>query len=1362
MPADLIEDLYPLTAMQLSMLLHTLGLADSSVGVEQLRWILRGRLDVQAFQGAWQCVTDRHPVLRTAFNWEDFDDAMQVVYRQVALPCDVTDWRTLPPGQQREQLDAQSRAAKQRGFALSEAPLLRLALYRLADDEYACIWTFHHVLIDRWSLELLLGEVFALYAAARKGEHLQLKRPRPFGDYIAWLQQQSVGDAEAYWRRTLRGFTAPTVVCLPGAALMPIVGDDEYGREDVVLPAAATAGLRDLARRGQISMNTLLQGAWALLLAHYSDRADVVFGITVSGRPAELPGVDSMIGMFINNVPVRAMIRPEGELLPWLQELHRQQLEARQYDYSAPAQIQAWSEVPPRLPLFTTLLVVQNVSLGGAPAAPVEDLLITDTEGEIRTAYPLTLVVELGTETLLDVVYDRRHFAAASVARLAADLRGLLGGMIGSPEQRLETLLGGIVDARGEVVEERQWALGPTPEALHMLESTLELHPAVREAAVRIVEEQPGERRLIAYLVEDRERIAPDGTTKQTGDLSIDTDYGTASYHDDDSRTGVLAWINSYTGLPMEDEEVREQVEQTVERVLALRPRRVLDVGCGSTDVLRRIAPTCASYWATGFTTDMHSRIEQALCLEKLSHVRCLERQVGDFTGIEPQSFDVVFFSMGVHSFSSIDEVMRSLQGAVKLTAPGGAIFLSGIRSLPLLEAFHASVLRERVSPSTSTEELRARVALRVAAEEDLVIDPAFFNAMKDVLPQITHVLIQPRRGRHHNEMTRFWYDVTLYTGLSSTPLDNPYQEFFRLLFGYWQHSEFSLPSLRRRMTEEQPPMLGIARVPDARLQRDLAALELLRHPEGPKTVADLRLGMRHLEKGGVDPEDIWALASDFPYAVDIGWSERELPGHFAVLLRRRDCIQARGDVAAFPDLPLPRRRWGAYANRPARSLPSLAREEDLRRFVRRRMPEELTPSKMIWVEALPSASNNTPVSTPGFLANGAYGTPVPPRDALEDKLVAIWRQVLGVEAIGVTDDFFDLGGHSVLAMIMLGQIQREIGRKVSIAALFKGRTIAQLADVMRSEYPAETSAHLVEIHPNGSKPPLFIIDLWGHAADGTLLYCRHFPAHLGEDQPVYGLQWDSLDDPNTKLSVEEVSASFARDIRSVAPNGPYFITGLSLAGVIAFETARQIQLADASQQVYVSMLDTPCPPYGPEIVAHEKASESEQEVAEAQYKARYTRKWVTLFDKVKRHIRSLAPLSTREKVAYAYALIRRLRTRVAKTSTVADGSSEPVELGADDAFMNRWVLVDVRNYTPGVLNGKVTIFLARAWAIRDQSDARLRWEEHTTQGLETREVSGDHVSMVVEPHVHELAAEIKAWLAARQEDAATVEVLSA
>ncbi|HEV2860066.1 MAG TPA: condensation domain-containing protein [Pyrinomonadaceae bacterium] len=454
MSAKNIEAIYPLSPLQQGMLFHSLYAPDSGVYFGQFHCTLQGEVNVNAIRWAWQRVVDRHPILRTAFVWEGLPEPLQVVGSRVRLGFEEQDWRGLPPTEQQARLDALLQEDRARPFDLTRAPLMRLMLIRLAEDAYHFVWSRPLLLLDGWSVSLLFNEIAAFYVAFCEGRQLSLDRPRAYGDYIAWLQRQDLSRAEAFWRETLKGFAAPTPLGaeLPGGLAPEDDGEEPFAEEPALLGRATTEALQALARAHRLTLNVVVQGAWALLLSRYAGSDDVLFGATVSGRPAELEGVDSMIGLFINSVPVRVGVAPEAPLMPWLRELQERQARLLQYEYSPLVQVQKWSEVPPGVPLFESVVIFENFPVEARPEG--QDHGITTRRPTLfeRTNYPLTLVVEPGPELRLQLLYDRRRFDRAAAARVLGHLRALLEDFVARPDKNLSAFSIATAEEREELL----------------------------------------------------------------------------------------------------------------------------------------------------------------------------------------------------------------------------------------------------------------------------------------------------------------------------------------------------------------------------------------------------------------------------------------------------------------------------------------------------------------------------------------------------------------------------------------------------------------------------------------------------------------------------------------------------------------------------------------------------------------------------------------------------------------------------------------------------------------------------------------------------------------------------------------------
>jgi amino acid adenylation domain-containing protein/non-ribosomal peptide synthase protein (TIGR01720 family) len=466
------------------------------------------------------------------------------------------------------------------------------------------------------------------------------------------------------------------------------------------------------------------------------------------------------------------------------------------------------------------------------------------------------------------------------------------------------------------------------------IEAILQQHPAVREAVVVVHEDgaqslaqpAPGQeedhshKRLVAYVTrkQHQDRSAEAAPSEAWLDEQVaqwqqvfDTIYQQPSDQKDPTFNSI-GWNSSYTGQAIPEEEMREWVDHTVERILATRPQRVLEIGCGTGLLLLRIAPTCTDYWGTDFSPEVLEALRTQVINQQLAQGALLHRHADDFTSplAEQQgTFDMVILNSVAQYFPNVEYLLRVLQGAVQMVAPGGCLFVGDVRNLPLLETFHTSVQMRQAPLSLLKEQLRQRVQKRIAQENELVLDPAFFFALQQTLPQISHVEVQLKRGHHHNELTRFRYDVRLFVNGEVSPVVEPQAV-------DWQKERLTLPTLRGVLENQQPERLLVKNIPNARLLTDVKAAALLASETLEGTVGQLwqEVGASTHEQG-IDPEDLWKLGDELSYTVTITYSEDGALDAYDLRLVR----QVQAPVAESSTLSAPTNEKAAEQRRPNR-----------------------------------------------------------------------------------------------------------------------------------------------------------------------------------------------------------------------------------------------------------------------------------------------------------------------------------------------------------------------------------------------------------------------------------------------------------
>ncbi|MEO1376872.1 MAG: condensation domain-containing protein [Cyanobacteria bacterium J06635_10] len=426
-----IENIYPLSPMQQGILFHSLLAPDAGAYVPQVCITVDGLTDVIAFQKSWEEVFRRHSILRTAFRWEKRDRPFQVVYKVLDLPWEQRDWREFSISEQQQRLEDFLEEDRKQGFDLKIAPLFRINLIQLTETRYQLVWTQHHLIIDGWSAGLVIKEVFQLYQVFQNGADLPSYNSRPYADYIAWLGQQDLSAAKTFWETKLQGFTTPNILQVKQSSSNSI--KPNWTQQEISLSTTTTNNLKTLAKNHQFTLNTLIQGAFAILLSRYCNQDDIVFGATSSGRPATLTGSESMVGLFINTLPVRVQVDPQASLINWLQQLQTQQVEALQYEYSPLLEIQSWSEIPRGSTLFEHILVFENYPVDASLLQSQAGLKIEKANSLEWTSFPLTMLVSAANELNFKIKYDSNRFDDSTIENLLIHFHLLLESIANNP-----------------------------------------------------------------------------------------------------------------------------------------------------------------------------------------------------------------------------------------------------------------------------------------------------------------------------------------------------------------------------------------------------------------------------------------------------------------------------------------------------------------------------------------------------------------------------------------------------------------------------------------------------------------------------------------------------------------------------------------------------------------------------------------------------------------------------------------------------------------------------------------------------------------------------------------------------------------
>jgi amino acid adenylation domain-containing protein/non-ribosomal peptide synthase protein (TIGR01720 family) len=1045
-----VEDVYPLTPMQEGMHFHSLLAPGSGVYVGQFGYLLSGPLDVRALERAWQDAVARHEILRASFAWEGLPRAVQVVHRQAELPFRVEDWRGLDGAERQARLERHLEADLVEGFDTRRSPLMRVALFRLENEEHQLLWTHHHLVMDGWSLALLFRDVLAAYAAHVRGQAPHAAPAVRFREYVAWLERQDRSRAERFWRRALAGFDAPTPLPVPRTAPS---GEEGQGTAALLLSEERSIALQERARRWGVTPSTLVQGAWALLLARYAGADDVLFGATVSGRPADLPGAEEIVGLFINTLPVRVRLRPEATLGEWLARLQGEQAEAREHDYAPLVEVRKWSDVPPGEALFRSLVVFENYPVdremdeaGGVQGVRARNNLVRG-----RSNYPLSLVAQGASRLGLEIHHDRGWVGTEAAERLAGHLRVLLEGMAAHPGRRLAEV--GLLDEgeRARVLATWNSTAAPRPFA--------PVHELFSAQAART----PG----AAAVVFGDERVSYAALERRSGDLAgrlrrlgvgPETRVGVCLERTPELVVAVLAVLRAGGAyVPLDP-------AHPAERILAL-----LD-GSGARVVVTAGAAAARLHGYVGAVVRLDTGPEISRDREDgpLSHSRTFALS----HSLSPESLAYVIHTSGstgrpkgvmvshgslANYLAWIGTVLDEPPGAIPLLSP--PTFDASLKQLfhPLLRGEAVWILPEAVAADPSA-------LLRALGGRDAVVVncvPSLWSAILESraaggsrgLEGVRQVLLggEPlpaelvRATREACPRARIWnlYGPTEATANATAARLDP---------GGWVSIGRAVDNAQAYVLDADLGPVPVGVPGELYLGGDGLARGYLGRPEltaerfvpdpfggAPRGGARLyRTGDRARWLAGGEVEFLGRVDQQVKvrgFRIEPGEVEAALEGHPAV----RQAL-----VHAYEHVPGDLRLAGYVVPEEGAEAPAAA---ELRGFLGARLPEHMVPAAFVVKEALPLTPSGKldrrGLPAPDAAAGEAY---VAPRTPTEEVLAGIFGEVLRLERVGVRDDFFALGGHSLLATQVVSRARRALGVEVPLRAVFAAPTVAALA----------------------------------------------------------------------------------------------------------------------------------------------------------------------------------------------------------------------------------------------------------------------------------------------------------------------------
>lgn len=1051
MNTDGIEDICALSPLQEGMLFHSLYEPQSRMYFEQVVVAFEAQVNLEAFGTAWTRVAEANSVLRTSFHWEEGDKPVQVIHRRTAIPVEVRDL-TVVPSDREEQVQAALAADRQRGFDLHRAPLFRVTLIRTAPNSYQMLLSFHHIILDGWSLQIVASQFSEQYLAACLGKPCPTVRTRPFGEHIRWLQKQDLGVAESYWRGAFNGLEAGTYLVSPKTMASAAHMAAEYAIE---LPAGETGRLREFAAALRLTLNTLIQGAWALVLSRLTGSSDVVFGVTVSGRPAELPDVERMVGLFINTVPLRVRIDQRQAVVAWLAELQRGQFAARQYDHTPLILIRQWSGLQGTAPLFDTLLAFENypVSISGHQN-------VTATFFE-RTNYPVSVAVVPGPCLRARFLYYRDVISEEAIRSIAGQFQLALRSLAGAGDRRLDELERVTQEDRTLLA-----ALNQTTTAYPM-EATLSSLWAEQAASSAEAPAVESDSETLTYRELDQisERAA---LVLRAAGVGRETPVGILLERSVDFIVAMLAVIRAGgTYIPLDPAYPPARIAAILEsvdaQVVVTRPElasrcagdkvTIADVRALRSGTAARgshqenVDPLNAAYimYTSGSTG-----CPKGIVIPHRAVVRLVRNT--NYIGVTPSD------RVAHLSNSAFDAATFEIWGALLNGACVAVLQRDAILST---DSFVAELERRRISVLFITTALFNRMAmesptafgkLRVLLFGGEAVDA---NAVRRVLRAGSPESFCHVYGPTESTTFATWHPIVEVPPHAETvPIGKPVSN----------TRAYILDTELRCIPAGGAGELYLAGDGLARAYHRLPAATAERFIPDPFSAEP---GARMYKTGD---RVRWHADGTLEFAGRLD-NQVKIRGHRVELGELERCLTAHPQV--LQAVATLRPDFSGEQSLIAYFVPGEAAPSDLERLLRARirewLPDYMYPADLVRLLSLPLNRNgkidHAALPEPHRLRLVPEQITVEPRDDLERAVSELWKRVLGRERIGVHESFFEIGGHSLRATQLVSRIRRELGVELTLRSIFENPTIAQLSDRIRAiGTPARPPASITRV----------------------------------------------------------------------------------------------------------------------------------------------------------------------------------------------------------------------------------------------------------------------------------------------------------